>query len=586
MPVTASLFHKRPGCRGVDDRVVIRALISAILFLAVALTPLPGAAQAQRLPGAADAGRIKPEALPQLGTGANSGIDIPQGMEAVQAPDAARGIVFILKTVRIEGNTALSGDALKDIYAPYVGRNVTLDIAWMIAGRITERYRNDGYFLSRAYVPGQHVRDGTLTIKVAEGYIGRVGFGEMKAPPDNYAVRSIIDGILANRPARATDLESALLRLNDLPGLSFRAVLSPADAKDGLPEGAVLLTLLPSSEQGHGTIGFDNNGSRFLGPNEVSGAYSASLLPLQRTTLSVLSSTPDRELKYAYLDHAIAITPSLTVNLDGSFTQADPGYMLQLLDITSRSTWLSGGLTWQWIRQRQDNLAFKLSFDGRNTNSDILDTPLTRDRIRALRAGVSYNGTDRWSGTNTGDFTISRGLSVLGSSRKGDIDLSRGSAVPDFTTALLSVSRLQPIIGHWSLYTAATAQLASATLYSAEEFGYGGQSFGRAFDPSDLTGDDGADLAFELRYDRLDLGSRATVTPFTFYDIGTVWNKQDSAASRTSGSSAGAGLRFALLDAVTGSLGFAFPLIQAIQDPIYGQGRDGPRIMLQTSWHF
>jgi len=62
------------------------------------------------------------------------------------------------------------------IALPPASREVTLDIAWMIAGAVTERYRAAGYFLSRAYVPQQKILDGQLRIEVVEGYIAKVDF--------------------------------------------------------------------------------------------------------------------------------------------------------------------------------------------------------------------------------------------------------------------------------------------------------------------------------------------------------------------------------------------------------------------------
>ena len=42
---------------------------------------------------------------------------------------------------------------------------------YAIADRITTKYRNDGYILSRAIVPAQRISGGALQVQVVEGYI-------------------------------------------------------------------------------------------------------------------------------------------------------------------------------------------------------------------------------------------------------------------------------------------------------------------------------------------------------------------------------------------------------------------------------
>jgi len=86
-------------------------------------------------------------------------------------------------------------------------------------------------------------------------------------------------------------------------------------------------------------------------------------------------------------------------------------------------------------------------------------------------------------------------------------------------------------------------QYTSDSLLSSEEFGYGGMSFGRAYDSSEITGDKGMAASIELRY-RLDIKiPHINFQPFIFYDIGKVWNIDPSDKNKISGASAGGGFR-------------------------------------------
>jgi hemolysin activation/secretion protein len=401
-------------------------------------------------------------------------------------------------------------------------------------------------------------------------------------------VRMAIDRILAQRPLKAQTLESILLLLNDLPGYAFGGTLSPLegaqlqDAKDG----AVKLTLTVKEQAGSGSLAYDNYSSRFLGPDELTASYTASLISMHQTTISALSDTGRTKLRYGTLQHSATITPDLKAELSGGIVQAMPGFTLANSEIDSFSSFMSAGLSYQWIRQRDENLSIKAALENRNVTSDILGAPLTRDRIRALRLTANYDVSDSWQGFNTVTATLSHGINGFGSSNKNDPFISRAGAVPDFTKAELSFSRVQGITPNWSLYAAASAQWASGILFSSEQFGYGGQTYGRAFDSSEITGDRGVKGTLELRYNGFSFPDVVQFQPYGFYDRGAVWNEAAGQPIYQLGSSAGFGMRFSTYGKQTGNIGVAWPINREIGTPIYNGPSRGPRVILEISQQF
>lgn len=557
-----------------------RSLSQGVIALWL-LVAAPLAAMAQTVPGPADAGRVRPPARVVVPAAPAVPLAAPDAPPLAPIPKGADGIHFTLNGVRILGATAFAPETLADITTPFLHQTISLADAYRMAHQITQRYRDAGYFLSLAYLPDQRMADGIVTLQVLEGYIGEVILPE--SLHDEAIVQAQMERLRAQKPLSARQLESALLRLNDLPGYAVSGTLS---SLDGAKDGAVRLTLAAAKTPGRGQLGFDNASSRFLGPHEATLSYTQSLLPLQQTRFTGLNSLPTRKLSYATLGHAVAIAPDTLLDVAGSFTKAQPGFTLDALDIDSDSTFLSAGLRYQWLRQRDENLAFALSFDSRNTDSDLLDAAFTRDHIRALRVNASYDIADAWRGTNAATLTLSQGIAGLGASKKGGANLSRAQADPDFTKAELSLTRLQGLTGGWSLLLAASAQAASGPLFSAEEFGYGGQSSGRAFDASELAGDHGATGALELRYGGWNAAELAQFSPYAFYDIGVIWNEDAAQAKRQSGASIGLGMRATTVWDVSGNLGLAWPLMRDVATPIYGGSNRAPRLLLQISKDF
>jgi hemolysin activation/secretion protein len=497
------------------------------------------------------------------------------------APPGAETIRFVLRSLRIEGATAFSDEELRTFAAADLGQEITLARVYAIAAAITAKYREEGYFLSICIVPDQKISGGDVVLRVIEGSIGAV------EAPDGLPgrARRAVDILKETHPVRTQDIEALLLRLNDLPGISLRAVLSPMPEGG---EGAVRLTFAPGpARRTHGgTVGFDNLSSRYLGPNQLTGSYSASFLPLQLTTISGVVGLPFHKLKQISGSHSIALVPGLEAEVSGGLTHTHPGYTLKTFGIVSTSVTASAGLRWKAVRGRLENLTLHGLLDRRDVTSDILGAPQTRDHIRALRVGADYSLVDRWGGANAASFTVSRGLSGWGASRATDANLSRAGAGPGFTRGEWNLSRLQVLPGAWSVYGAAQGQFASGALFASEQFGYGGAAFGRAYDSSEITGDEGMSAALELRYSVPENAlPPLRLQPYAFWDAGAVWSKS-ATAGRMSGSSAGLGTRFETPWGQTGNLGLAYALTRPASAPIYGASSTGPRLLLQIAQGF
>lgn len=560
--------------------------LSAMVGVSACLLVASGAAAAvppTSLPSAADPARIKPVEQTQPTAAADVGINIPKAVPTLPMPKEAKSIHLKLASVKIEGALVFTSEELADIYKPYIGKDITLDTVYMMASSITERYRSAGYFLSLAYVPNQRIRDGVVVIRVVEGYVGKVEMSDTTA--NNHVLEGYIEGLLAKKPVTSDEVESFLLRVNDLPGYSFRAVLSSLDKAE---EGAVKLTLTPEAKPDHGTLTVDNYSSRYLGPHQVSGSYSTSLLPLQQTTISGLNSLPFDKIHYGMISHTIQIAPRLMLELNAGITRAKPGYSLEPFDVESKSIALGVGVNYQLIRQRQENLNIKFGLDGRNTDSDLLGSPIARDRVRAVRLTTAYDTADAWQGYDNIGVILSQGVDGLGASSKGAPSLSRAEAAPDFTKLEVNISRLQALNDNWSVQLAAAGQISSGPLYSSEEFGYGGQSFGRAYDDSEIVGDHGVAASVEVRYGgwKDDLPESITLQPYVFLDSARVWNDDAAQPAQETGTSTGFGIRFATEWKQSGNLGVAFPISRDIAAPLYGASKDGPRLIFRVSQEF
>ena len=217
-----------------------------------------------------------------------------------------------------------------------------------------------------------------------------------------------------------------------------------------------------------------------------------SQLGLNEAITTQIAVTPDGnpELMYGSLDYEQPIGPYGTrVGATVSYTETEPGYLLEQFDVEGQSHYYSLRLEHPFIRSRRQNVDASVQFDWRDIENDNNIPDFREDNIRALRAGVNYGFTDKLfnPAANELSLVMSQGIDILGASDEDDAQLSRPDASSVFTKANLVASRLQKIKGPVNLKLTVRGQLSSGPLLSSEEFGVGGYYSGRGYDPSEIS---------------------------------------------------------------------------------------------------
>lgn len=496
-------------------------------------------------------------------------------------PPHADKVSLTINTVELADVSVYKTEDLAPLWQGELGHPITLDQVYGIADRLTQRYRDDGYVLARAYIPQQEIGD-TVKIAVAEGKIGEVRLeGDIK--PNNL-LNLALDQMRQQPALNIKTLENQLLLLGDLPGSSFRVVLQPG------AEGTVDVVVVADKDPSvNGLVSFDNTGSRYLGPYMVSATLMLYNMPadFHQTTLSASTALQTNELALASVSHVLPLwRPDLLLTIDANYTKGNPGYTLENSDIESTSLQLGAHVDWEAIRQRTGSLTFTGGFTYRNSATDVLSVPFTEDHIRSIYAAVRYDWLDFMDGYNLAQLTLTHGLSgLLGGSQTGDSNLSRARGQADFTKAELSLMRTQPLWDDFTLFGALSGQLSNGPLLSSEEFGYGGAFIGRAYDVSEMTGDSGVSVLLELRYHQIELTDiGATLEPFVFVDYGAVFNRDIGQPARINGASLGFGGRFKLRHNIEAELTIAQPLIASHESTYSNRG--GPRILFALRSRF
>jgi len=539
----------------------IYAALCLLAFAPAALAQVPSGAEPSR--AAAQIAPPQASALPEVEA------RITTEGTAAEAPAGAESVTFTLGEIRIEGASVFDAAALAEVYRGRIGTHITLAEVYDIAGRLTAKYRNAGYILTQVVVPPQTIEGGRVKLRVVEGFADKVkiegGAGVDPAFLEGYARK-----IAAGKPLNAKTLERYILLMNDLPGISARAVLSPSPDVAGASDVTIFVERKPYDA----FFQIDNRGSRYLGPLQLNaGARLNNMLGLYEGLGLQFATAPDgwpeRELDFGAVSWAQPIGHEGTqISAGYSVTATAPGYTLSSLDIEGIARAANIEAMHPFIRSRSQNLFVTLRFDYLDTaRSDNLGLGKTEDRLRVLRLAGTYQFTDGFRGLNTMTGELSRGFDILNMKDKNSANPTRARGEPEFFKATAEITRLQRVSERIDIFAAAQGQKAAHKLLASEEFGVGGAAFGSAYNSSEITGEDGIAARLELRLNAPPAAPMQSAQLYGFYDIGKVWDNDNTAVRdrKRSIASTGLGLRAGVSENLSATIELALPLTRTVE---------------------
>lgn len=547
---------KSSDCVGLE---LSRTRLAALLIFLLASQAL-----AQPAPSTADPGRLRERFDIQPQPDPEPAPTERKDQQPDALPDSLRAIRVTLKSIDIETGTELPGGVLQAHADSYTQREITGSDILTLASTLTAMYRNAGYMLSLVVIPPQSLADGTLTLRVIEGYIDRVNVqaGEGVSPGVSARLAAIGEEIRASRPLQASVLERYLLIANDFPGIELRSVLTPSQAP-----AAADLTLIARVKTIEGFAAVDNYGSRYLGPGQLTvGLVGNQLLGVNDQWRVIGVGTGNSEMAYAQLSYSqVVSTEGLKLSASVSRARTQPGDILKPFDVRGSADAFSLSMSYPLLRTRNESLIARATYDHSDVHTDILGTRVIEDRIRALRLGLSWRLLDSLDGQNNLEIDFSQGL---GGTEESELLKSRAGAKGVFNKLVFDYERTQFFTPSLSLALGVGGQWTNTPLLSSEQYALGGRRYGRAYEPAELVGERALAFRIEPRYaGAINSPGFRSYQVFGFYDIGKVWklgSPTPGLPSSQSLASAGLGIRLFMQKNITTSLEAAFPLTKSI----------------------
>ncbi len=552
--------------------------LPSLMILCVPMAFAAPLALAQTPPPTVDPSRIAaPAPLPSLRDPDLGALRVVLPEEKTR-PSHAEKMRFRLHGVSLEGLSVYTAADFDDLIAPIRDKEISLGEVYDLTQAITQRYRENGYLLTRVVVPPQDVTDGALHLQVIEGEISQYII-ETDSESVRQALIPLAEKLVATKPLTSAAIERYLLLMNDLPGLTVKSVLAPAPDQPG----AAVITLMASRKRTGGAVGVDTYGNAYLGPERINANLLVNGVIDARDSLalSTLVAPDHTELAYGAIAYSRALGAEGTVlGFSASKARTKPslppalgGLLVPVGDATDVN------LTAQYpiLRSRRLSISLDGALEASRNATDYapgLGSLETRDDQRVIGGGTTASLADAWHGFNQLQLGFRKGLDIADASQKGDAALSRPTGDPQFFKLVGEASRYQALFGPFSLLGATQGQWTENSLLASEQFGVGGSRYGRGFDSSEITGDRGFAAKAELiwqpplaqYFGPLPAPGGAELLSdlqlYAFYDGGMVWSIEPAIGqpAHNTLTSTGVGSRFTLLDRLAGDVFFAVPL--------------------------
>lgn len=298
--------------------------------------------------------------------------------------------VFI-KSYSISGNTQLSTKKLQTVLKPYESKELSFKEIQEIVALITKAYRDEGYFIARAYIPTQDLQaqGGVLKIAIIEGK-----YGEFKLENSSLVKDSILQATLDVAKTKEViaikDLQRALLLINDTPGVKVSSTKIAAGKEVGTSD---FIIGTQTTQPYNGYVIADNYGSKYTGKHRVMAGVDINS-PFKigdKISLSALSSE-DMGLLNGRVGYGFPIYKNgLRGEISYSKTTYELGDKYKNLDALGHADSFVALFTYPIIRSNGENLNtyLRTSYNKMKDEIQAISSDVEKNTLVA-KVGVDY----------------------------------------------------------------------------------------------------------------------------------------------------------------------------------------------------
>lgn len=462
---------------------------------------------------------------------------------------------FFAKRIAIVGNTVFPESELKNIIFPFEKKEITLRELLLLKTKITNRYIEQGYISSGAFIPVQEFTDGEIVIQIVEGSLEKINISGLTHINEEYIYSRLPK---VGEPLKIDDLRTALNSLQtDLLIKDLNARLEQPTIGTN-----ILFLKINENKSLSSQFALTNGYSPSIGA--FGGIVNVDYHLFGLGDILNFQHTKTEGLSRISAGYSFPIDPR-SGNIFFNFMGGDTDLIEQpisALDIQANLR--SYQLGWKRPIASSDTTKIEIV-----TEFDLIQTETFinedfsfafvegledgKSRISALRfvQEVSKIGQNNLFKA-TSQFSL--GIDLFDSTIT---DVGRDSLFWSWQGGTEWILNLNP----FSLISNLNIQLTGDRLLPLEQMSLGGINSVRGYRKNLSLGDNGifGSIGLKLSLLKSSIGN-FSINPFI--DAGTVWNNSDLVIDSDTLASIGFGLTYELQDSIEARIDYGIPLIQ------------------------
>lgn len=428
------------------------------------------------------------------------------------------------------GNTLYDSATLSGLIAAYLNHPVTLLDLYAAADKVTAFYIRHGYTLASVTIPAQRVSGGVVRLQVFEGRIGKVAV-EGNRFYSSAHIGKYLQPLRPGEVYRGDTLETGMLRLNALPGLSAKAVVRP-----GEQFGTSDIAVKAEEKRWAGSAVMDNYGRQNIGATRYSASLTVNDPFGVEDQISLTGLTSEAGLlTYGYAQYSRALDfTGLRATLSYGHAQFEVGGPFAGVEghnYIGRATFDK-----PLVQTRTDTLGLSFGASTTDANTDLQGLPLSGTSLRLGELGGFFNHVYP-------DLAVTQATAGLSTNfhKTTQHELAQPDRKDDQRLRLeLDVQHLQPLIGRLQGLVRVNGAYSPDPLVDTQQFSLGGPYSVRGYPASEVRGDRGLLSQIALQYP-FNPGP-VSVLGRVYFDSGIVFHENPPPGTRKHESLASPGL--------------------------------------------
>ncbi|MDY4281083.1 MAG: ShlB/FhaC/HecB family hemolysin secretion/activation protein [[Pasteurella] mairii] len=407
---------------------------------------------------------------------------------------------LILNQIQLVGiDDEVLSDDLSFLMAPYINRPITLNQLNELVQAITRYYRQNNYFVARAFLPPQEIIEGRIQIKVMKGELGNIYI------KNDSRFREFLIKRMANTTVKdelflkKEELDTFALLLNDIPGISPQLTLK-AGRKTGQTD---LFIQLNTQRNMSSYIMMDNQGNNQTGKYRFTvGGKAYNLLGVgDELQLDVLSSHRAK-LSNFRLDYSGIIDGYGTrLGITASYLKYKLGGNFKDLNSSGHANNVSLYILHPTIRSPYFRLNTRVAFTHQKLTDKQSAVKIRQDRrINTINLGVSGSWNSVKNGVSYFSASATFGHENNVTNEKAHYLADNYQPKRSFSLINYSLSHEQYLPASFALNLSISGQFTDKNLDSSQKMLLGGTWGARGYQAGDASVDEGHVAQVELKH--------------------------------------------------------------------------------------